>query len=93
LLERFGIKAASGYCVEMKFLSLAVGAAIIEQGVSTYVFAAARAVIGTGAGEQLVPAIFAQAIISLADGRFAVKTNCRPEQLIYALQSKLQALF
>ena len=62
-LQGLGVNAATGYPVEVNFFSQAVGTGVVWQCVSAGIFATAWAVVGGGAGKELVPAIAAKIAI------------------------------
>ena len=66
----------------MYFFALAVGAETFQQGELTGISAAARAVVGTGAGKKLVPAILAQAIVGFTNAFAAIDADWGPKELV-----------
>ena len=77
----------------MNLPALAIGTDALNNGVSAGVFAAVRAVICACAAQKLVPAIFAQILVSLTNALLAVDTHRRPEELIQTLQGKRNSPF
>jgi hypothetical protein len=82
------IDPGSSYAVKTYFFALTVGASAFQHGKLTGVSAAASAIIGPNAGQKLVPAIPAQAVISLTNALATIDADCGPEELVEALQSK-----
>jgi len=81
-LQGLSINSAASYPVKVKFFALAIGACPFQQSKLTGVPSAAWAVIGARTAQKLVPAFFAQIIITLANAFAAIDTNCRPKKLV-----------
>jgi len=81
-LQALGIDAGSSYLVKTYFFALAIRAETFQHGEFTDISAAAWAVIGTCAGQKLVPAILAQAIVGFADTFAAIDADWGPKELV-----------
>ncbi len=81
-MQALGIDAGSSYLVKTYFFALAVGAETFQQGEFTDISAAARAVIGTGADQKLLPAILAQAIVGFTNAFAAIDADWGPKELV-----------
>jgi hypothetical protein len=92
-LQGLGVNAATGYPVEVNFFSQAVGTGVIRQCVSAGIFATVWAIVGGGAGKELVPAIAAKIAVCFSDTCTAVNAYGGPEQLVKALKGKKAGLF
>ena len=77
----------------MNLFALAIGTNALKDGVSTGVFAAARAVIRACAAQKLVPASLAQILVGFTNTSLAVGAHRRPEKLVQTLQGKRNSLF
>ena len=77
----------------MNVFTLTVGAGPVEDGVFTYVLAAPRAVIRCCERQQFAPAVPAKFPVGFADAFSAVRTDSRPEQMIYPVQYEAGEFF
>jgi hypothetical protein len=82
------IDPGSSYAVKTYFFALTVGAGAFQHGKFAGVSAAASAIIGPSAGQKAVPAILAQAVVSFTSAFATIYADCRPEELVEALQNK-----